>query len=199
MNQDKLLIIWHVANFAHYLMKTLHGQKHVDHHIHMCLLNIPFQSWPPLCCCNSLYSLGRLYSLFWRVVMAICLFSHKSIIEVGHWCSGVDVRALCSLHKFFHTKSGKPWLHRACLCAQGHCHSGTGLSPLVPAKGNYKYKYVRCNCVLPLLWQQFAEGPHMGVSNIWPYSVPSFSYLYLWFKPVTHTFALQCIITLHVP
>lgn len=43
------------------------------------------------------------------------------------------------------------------LCTQWHCHSVTGLGPLVPVKEMFKataYKGMQDNCVLPTLWQQ---------------------------------------------
>lgn len=40
-------------NYIHYKAKTMWTP---DHHSHMCLLNIPFQSWYPLYCYNSLQS-----------------------------------------------------------------------------------------------------------------------------------------------
>ncbi|XP_053090064.1 mRNA N(3)-methylcytidine methyltransferase METTL8 isoform X2 [Pangasianodon hypophthalmus] len=52
------------------------------------------------------------------------------------------------------------------LCAQEHCRAATCLDPLAPEKGNLKVtanKDNLDNCVLPTLWQQFGEEPHMGV------------------------------------
>lgn len=52
------------------------------------------------------------------------------------------------------------------LCAQAHCHDETDSATLVPVFGNLNtttYADILYNCVLPNLWQQVQEGPHIGV------------------------------------
>lgn len=49
------------------------------------------------------------------------------------------------------------------LCAQSHCHAGTGLGLLVLVKENLNaiiYRDILNNCMLSTLWQLFREEPH---------------------------------------
>ncbi len=75
-----------------------------------------------ICCYNSLHFSGKAFHS-----RDLLPFSHKSIIEVHHWCwlmrsgsqsvfipkvlDGVEVRALCRPIKFFHNKLGKLFVY----------------------------------------------------------------------------------------
>lgn len=83
---------------------------------------------------------------------------------IPEWFSTFEVRAL---HRKLQISSPK-LVHRVFmeLCAQVHCHAGTGLGLLVPVKGNCHataYQDIMYSYMLSSLCQQFWEGPHKGI------------------------------------
>lgn len=114
-----------------------------DHYIRMCVLNIPFQI--PFYCYNNLHSSEKAFILNYGAWL--WGFVHSAIRAL--LSSNIDVRRKdlgCRPLETWHTMCS--WTS---LCAHGHCNVGTGLSLLIPLKGNCNataYKDIVYSCVM---------------------------------------------------
>lgn len=129
----------------------------------------------------------------------LCLFSHKCIHEVKHWCCRRrrEVQSVFAIPKSVQVCSGQGSVQDMQVLPYETCQtvsSWTCTQDIVrwnmfrPLRSNecvwesYSIQSILDNYVLPTLWKQYVKVPHMWLGwqmspNLWPYSMSYISFI----------------------